>query len=105
MEWELPKRSALCMECGVSFKKKAQGATFLKVHMHSIRRVDVCEECALKKKGDADSRSALWQWTRKKEEMPERVSFQELVTLLFSLESGLTDQEKFVLAHVFLTLR
>jgi len=95
------------MECETSFRKKPQGASFLKINLHSIKRIDLCEECAEKKKGESHSSSglcssALWQWTRKQEEsdQEEKISFRELVDLLFSPDSSLNEQEKFVLAHV-----
>jgi hypothetical protein len=101
-EHELPKRATKCMECETSFKKKPQGASFLKINLYSIKRIDLCEECAQKKKKSPEVPSALWQWMRRKNEgvLEEPVSFQELVDKLFSPDSSLNEQEKFVLAHV-----
>ena len=103
LEIDLPKRALQCMECDVPFRKKPQGASFLKIHLRSMKRVDLCEECA-KKKND-ESPNALWQWSRKEEKRGARgakdqLFFQELIDLLFTEESTLGDQEKFILAHV-----
>ena len=98
-EYEIPRRSSTCMTCGVSFKEKSVGASFLKIYTHSVERVDLCEECSQKRV--KKETSALWQWSKKEVESPdEKISLQSLVELLFSTEATLSPQEKFVLAHV-----
>ena len=98
-EW--PRRSVKCQECGVSFRKRGQGSTLLKVDRRSLQRIDLCEACACKRKQDSKEFGALWQWSMKYHRDQEgKVLFQELIDLLFSTESPLNEQEKFILAHV-----
>lgn len=100
-EQEWPRRSAKCQECGVSLRKSGQGSTFLKMNRHSLQRIDLCEACASKRKKELNGSSALWRWSRRDEEkQQDTISFHELVDLLFSSDSTLNEQEKFVLAHV-----
>lgn len=100
-EQEWPRRSAKCQECGVSLKKSGKGSTFLRMNRHSLQRIDLCEACASKRKKELGGSTALWRWSRRDEEgQDDTILFHELVDLLFSSDSTLNDQEKFVLAHV-----
>jgi hypothetical protein len=100
-EQEWPRRSAQCRECGISLRKSGQASTFLRMNKHSLQRIDLCESCASKRKKELKGSGVLWQWSRREEkEKQDTFLFHELVGLLFSSDSTLNEQEKFVLAHV-----